>query len=287
MNPKRTFESGFTILELIIAIALIAILVTACLMGVRLATASREEGTQRTDLYQRLRVIHERLHTTLGSAHFIFVPVDSESLIPEENEAKADETKILAFEGKPESLKFVTFSDKLMAGDASPWMHEVRFYLQKNADTGHHELLMNERDFSPKDFFKQDSLESKAGQTLILAQDVVYLKFRYYKESPKKEKNSDSTEDKPVKSSGEWTDKIITEPIDFKSKTVSDKNADKNKESVVFPRAVEVSVGLLKQDLLETGEEQSIIELPPTIITIQVGRTFGRLEKAEGDAIEE
>ena len=289
MSRKRTFEAGFTLLELIIAIALVGILVTACLMGVRLATASREAGAQKTDLYQRLRVIHERLHTTLGSAHLLFIPADSESLLPEGDEGKSDDSRILAFEGKPESLKFVTFSDKLMTRGSSPWMHEVRFYLQKNEETGHQEILMNERDFSQKDFFKQDSLESKGGQTLRLAQDVAYLKFRYYKESSERGKILGSPEDKPVKSSGEWTDKIITEPIDFKSKIARNTNTDQSEESVAFPRAVEVSVGLLKPGSLEDAQEQAIIELPPIIIPIQVGRVFKRLEKEEegSDAPEE
>ena len=207
MSRKRTFEAGFTLLELIIAIALVGILVTACLMGVRLAIASREAGTQKADLYQRLRVIHERLHSTLGSTHLIFIPADSESLLPEEDEKKSDNSRILAFEGKPESLKFVTFSNKLMTGGSSPWMHEVRFYLQENEETGHQEIRMNERDFSPKEFFKQDSPGLDKGQTLRLAQDVAYLKFRYYKESPENPEIPGSPEDKPVKSSGEWTDK--------------------------------------------------------------------------------
>ena len=94
-------------------------------MAVRLATASREAGTQKADIHQRLRVLHEQLNSTLRSAHLIFVSADSESLLPDENEEKSGDSKILAFEGKPESLRFVTFSEKLMGGKNSPWMHEV------------------------------------------------------------------------------------------------------------------------------------------------------------------
>ena len=44
------------------------------------------------------------------------------------------------------------------------------------------EILLNERNFSPKNFFKQDSPSLEAGQTLRIAQGVAYLKFRYYYE---------------------------------------------------------------------------------------------------------
>ena len=218
----------------------------------------------------------------MGSAHLILIPAESESLLVKEDEEKSGDSRILAFEGKPESLKFVTFSDKLMTEGSSPWMHEVRFYLQENKETGRQDFLMNERDFYQKDFFKQDSPGLDKGQTLRLAQDVVYLKFRYYQESPENEAILDSSGDKSVKSSGQWTDKIITEPIDFNSNTASNENTDITTEPIIFPRAVEVSVGLLKPGLPEEAVEQSIIELPPTIITIQMGRVFARFVEEEG-----
>ena len=154
MVRRVTTQSGFTLLELLISLATVAVLIAACLMTVRMATASRDAGTHKTDLQQRLRVLHERLNSTLRSAHLIFIPVDSKSLLPDEDEEQLDPSKILAFEGNPESLKLVTFSDQLMAGDSSPHMHQVRFYLQKNVETGSLEILLNERNFSPKKLFQ-------------------------------------------------------------------------------------------------------------------------------------
>ncbi len=281
MKRRVKTESGFTLLELIISLAMVAVLVTACLMAVRLATASREAGTQKSDLHQRLRVLHERLNTTLRSTHLIFVPADSESLLPDEDEVKTATSKILAFEGKPESLRFVTFGEKLMGGNSSPWMHEVRFYLQKDENTGSLEILLNERNFSPKNFFEQDSPELETGQTLRIAQDVAYLKFRYYYEISEEENSSGPAGEKPIKVSGEWTDKIITEPFDFKSNSGGDTGIGESREPIRLPRAVEVSVGLRKPASSEGGLEPDKVELPPTVIPIQAGMMFERYEEEE------
>jgi prepilin-type N-terminal cleavage/methylation domain-containing protein len=287
MKKKSRSESGFTLLELLISLAMVAVLVTFCLMVVRLATASREAGTQKADIHQRLRVLHERLNTTLHSAHFIFVSTDSESLLPDENAEKPSAPKILAFEGKPESLKFVTFSGKLMGGSSSPWMHEVRFYLQKNEETGSLEILLNERDFSPKNFFKQDSPGQETGQTLRIAQDVAYLKFRYYYEILEEENLSVPAGEKPVKVSSERADKIITELLDFKSDTSSGKDLGKRGDSVRLPKAIEVSIGLWEPGRPEEGLEPEMVELPPTLIPIQTGMVFERFKEEEDSSAPE
>lgn len=281
MKRRIKTESGFTLLELLISLALVAVLVTACLMAVRLATASREAGFQKIDLHQRLRVIHERLHSTLRSTHLIFISPESQSLLEDEKEGQTDTTKILAFEGKPDSLKFVTFSDKLMTGSSSPWMHEIRFYLQKNEETGLLEILMNERDFSPKDFFNHQNPGLKKGQTLVLAQDVAHLSFRYYLEKSEEGISENGPGEIQVKVSGQWTDKIITEPIDFKSNIADNKNIDNNKESIILPRAVEVSVGLTGPVHSEKGQEPQMVELPLVIIPMQTGMVFARFGENE------
>ena len=288
MKRKIKTESGFTLLELLISLAMVAVIVTFCLMAVRLATASREAGTQKADIHQRLRVLHERLNSTLRSAHLIFVSAESESLLPDDKEEESNTSKILAFEGKPESLRFVTFSEKLMGGENSPSMHAVHFYLQKNEETGLLEVLLNERDFSPKNFFKQDSPDLDTGQILRIAQDVAYLKFRYYYEILDKGISKNPSDEKPVKVSGEWTDIIITEPIDFKSDIADNKNTSINKESIALPRAVEVSVGLREPVHPEKGQDPQMVELPPFIIFIQMGMIFERFEEEEeSDASEE
>lgn len=288
MKRRTKTESGFTLLELLISLAMVAVIVTTCLMAVRLATASREAGTQKADIHQRLRVLHERLNTSLRSAHLIFVPADSNSLLPDENKEQTDNSKILAFEGKPESLRFVTFGEKLMGGENSPSMHEVHFYLQKNEETGLMEVLLNERNFSPENFFKKDSHELETGQTLLIAQDTAFLKFRYYYEMVSEGGSSlDSSEKKDLKVKGEWADKLITEPIDFKRGMVDNGNTEDRigglENRIRIPKAIEVSIGLLESMPLEEGHQRKVAELPPFIILIQTGMVFERFEEEEAN----
>ena len=279
-------ESGFTLLELLISLAMVAVIVTVCLMAVRLATASREVGTQKADIHQRLRVLHELLTTSLRSAHLIFVANDSQSLLPDENEENSDDSKVLAFEGKPKSLRFVTFSEKLMEGENSPSIHEIHFYLQKNEETGLLEVLLNERSFSPNNFFKQNSPEVETGQTLRIAQDTAYLNFRYYYETPSEKSSSlDPSKEKDLKVFGEWTDKFITEPIDFKSGMVDNGNTENNignsEGTVRLPKAVEVSIGLWESMQPKEDLQRKMAELPPFVIPIQSGMLFERFEQVE------
>ena len=288
MKRRTKTESGFTLLELLISLAMVAVIVTTCLMAVRLATASREAGTQKADIHQRLRVLHERLNTSLRSAHLIFVPADSNSLLPDENKEQTDNSKILAFEGKPESLRFVTFGEKLMGGENSPSMHEVHFYLQKNEETGLMEVLLNERNFSPENFFKKDSHELETGQTLLIAQDTAFLKFRYYYEMVSEGGSSlDSSEKKDLKVKGEWADKLTTEPIDFKRGMVDNGNTEDRigglENRIRIPKAIEVSIGLLESMPLEEGHQRKVAELPPFIILIQTGMVFERFEEEEAN----
>ena len=82
MKRKAKTESGFTLLELLISLALVAVILTTCLLGVRLAISSRETGTYKIDIQQRLRVLNEHLSSTLRSANLIFIPPESKNLFP-------------------------------------------------------------------------------------------------------------------------------------------------------------------------------------------------------------
>jgi prepilin-type N-terminal cleavage/methylation domain-containing protein len=285
MNEQKKSESGFTLLELLISLAAVAVIVTFCLLAVRLAIASREAGTQKADIQQRLRVLHEHLNSTLRSANLIFVPNETQSLLPDDPNEKFNDSRILAFEGLPESLRFVTFSETLMGGSNSAWLHEVHFYLKKNEDTGMMEILLNERKFSPKNFFNQDSGGLDTGQILRIAQNVAYLRFRYYYEISEEGISDEASGEKSIKVFGEWTDKIITEPFDFKSNIGDNKSIDEQQDAIPLPRAVEFSVGLWKMGNPEENESPQSVELPPILIPIQTGMVFDRLAEGEEESV--
>ena len=66
-------QKGFTLLELILAMSIVAIVVSLGLGGVRLGIAARDAGQQKVDIYQRLRIISEQLKQKLQSTYPVFV----------------------------------------------------------------------------------------------------------------------------------------------------------------------------------------------------------------------
>ena len=66
-------QKGFTLLELILAMSIVAIVVALGLGGVRLGIAARDVGEQKVDIYQRLRIISEQLKQKLQSTYPVFV----------------------------------------------------------------------------------------------------------------------------------------------------------------------------------------------------------------------
>jgi len=274
MKPHLKQEQGFTLLELLMSMALIVILAAACLQSVRLAIASRDAGSGKADRQQRLRILHERLNSTIRSAHVIFISPQSSSLLPENDNKASQSARILAFEGRPDSLKLVTFIDPLLEDTKTSSMHQVRFYLQKDESSGKLELLMNERPFSPDTFFKDDDEGLERGHTLVIAQDVAYLKFQYYREFLDEGKSQEDSGENQVKVSGEWTDKFIAEPFDFKSNIGDNRNTGDSSKFTPLPRAVKVSAGLWGPEPPSGDQEQSPIEMPSVVISIQTGLVF-------------
>ena len=54
-------QAGFTLIELIVSLSIVAIIITLGLGGVRLGITARDVGEQKVETYQRLRIITEQL----------------------------------------------------------------------------------------------------------------------------------------------------------------------------------------------------------------------------------
>ena len=107
-------QSGFTLLELILSLSIVAILVALGLGGVRLGISARDVGEQKVDTYQRMRIISEQLKQKLQSTYPVFVvQKDGVSGVP----TPASSKRILAFEGNSNSIRFVTFATPMTASD--------------------------------------------------------------------------------------------------------------------------------------------------------------------------
>lgn len=93
MNRQR----GFTLVEIILAIALLGMILAMAYQGFRAGAASVDRGEALVDRTNRLRVVHQFLRTQLSRA----MPL---AMRHEDGE---DETRIVIFEGDEETMRFV------------------------------------------------------------------------------------------------------------------------------------------------------------------------------------
>ena len=90
----RAGQSGFTLLELVIAITLMGLLLVVLYSGLRLGLNSSESGGQRAEASDRLRSVHEFLRRQLTQSMTVYQP----------NEQKE---QVVVFAGQPNNVEFV------------------------------------------------------------------------------------------------------------------------------------------------------------------------------------
>lgn len=88
-------QGGFTLLELLLALAILGTLVALLLAGLRIGVSAWEGGEERAEAQQRLRALTEHLEEALASAY------------PYRGQTGGRERQIL-FEGEPAQVRFVT-----------------------------------------------------------------------------------------------------------------------------------------------------------------------------------
>jgi general secretion pathway protein J len=92
---KRS-EKGFTLLEIIIALSIAAVILSILLWSLRLGYSSVEKGREREEVSQRMRILTDRLTWLLRGTYPYIV--------------RTPEGAVLYFAGTPDSLGFVTTS---------------------------------------------------------------------------------------------------------------------------------------------------------------------------------
>ncbi|GEM_PF-491779 len=295
-------QSGFTLLELIVSLAIIALIAGLSMGGIRLGIAAREAGEERADIYQRLRFIGEQISQKIKSTHPLFIkpPGISDDIFAEEQvlqtaqELEQDskigsEEKIMAFEGKSDSFRLVTFAHGLSNFKKTPWAHEVSIYQGQNPITEENGIVMMERDIFTEDVFSEIDPNSDAVTYVMLAKDVAFLKFRYYKMKKYTSEELEQLENKTKKYFGEWVDQVISEPTEdlIEELGIDEETAAfRNKNKISLPRAMEVSLGLEFPEIPGKTKSEKIYYLPPTIIALNSGILLSRPiieEKEEGN----
>ncbi|MFQ5717164.1 MAG: prepilin-type N-terminal cleavage/methylation domain-containing protein [Nitrospinales bacterium] len=295
----RDQERGYTLLELIISITIIAVIVGISLGGMRLGLSTREIGEQKAETYQRLRFIGEQISKNVKSLHPLFIRQQEEEkeAFFETEEKATPPKKVMAFEGLENSIRFITFADSLSMIKNPPWMHEVRFYLGRHPKSLEKGIIMMERDIVADAVFTEVQPDSPAARYIMLAQNVADLRFRYYKMEKLTSEELESQEDKTIKYKGEWVDTWIInadEEDEESPEAIFGKGEDpktlgsKKKDEISLPRAIEIYVALNEPDVSEGIEEPDVVFLPPIIVPVHSGIELARPpEEEEEDQTEE
>lgn len=147
--------SGFTLVELLVALTLLGLLMVALFGGLRLGARAWEVSGERLDDTSRLQVIHEFLRTRLSQAY------------PLEITDRTNEPR-LAFRGRPDALSFVTLlPEHLGAG-----LHRLTLRLVEREDRRH--LALTWRPVAAS-----DGDGPRSGERLLL-HDIAGLELGYF-----------------------------------------------------------------------------------------------------------
>jgi prepilin-type N-terminal cleavage/methylation domain len=246
MKCLRESNQGFTLLELILSLGIIGFIVTISLGAIRLGVSAQETGQLKIDTFQRLRLIQNQLGQKIKSNYPIFMFRRGNIFTPKNVQEKPK--RLLSFEGKNNSLRFVTFSSPLTSQGKSPWIHETIFYVGEHPKSGKSGIIMAERTVVPKN--STDSALNKIEQDrlFLLAEDVDYLKFRYYQMRKLSPAETELQLDKSKKYEGKWVTSVKHNAFKTKANELTEKQQTRlnfeEDNKMTLPRAVEVSLGL-------------------------------------------
>ena len=272
-------QSGFTLLELILSMSIVAMIVALGLGGVRLGISARDVGEQTVDTYQRLRIITEQLKQKLQSTYPVFISQKDGTALAQ---SLSSTKRMLAFEGNSDSIRFVTFATAMTASDSTTLSHEVKFYIGEHPETGQTGVILMERDISDGNIFSRIDPRSDFTQFFVLAENVSQMKFRYYqvKKLPPQEVEGP---DKSVEQFfGKWVNQVFMDPFELNLDSSNETNpvlAFEKANKISLPRAVEITIGVIPRP--KPGEEEQKEELepvfsPPIIVLLNSGMEFAK-----------
>jgi general secretion pathway protein J len=152
----RQNRKGFTLLELLLALTISALMLVILASAMQMGYKSEEKASERGELSQTMRMLNDRLTFLLRGAYPYL--------------RKTEHGPVLYFDGSSDSLGFVTTGvtgarDTLPDSTGMKW---VKIYLSDGA------LMMR-----GKIYFLEDVFEDSGGNTVTLADEVERIEFEY------------------------------------------------------------------------------------------------------------
>jgi prepilin-type N-terminal cleavage/methylation domain-containing protein len=281
INRISKNQSGFTLLELILSLAIVGIIIALGLGGVRLGISARDVGERKVDTYQRMRIITEQLTQKLQSTYPVFVAQKDGSSIAQ---SLSSSKRVMAFEGESNSLRFVTFASPIASRGS--WVHEVKFYLGKHPETEKSGLILMEKDISKGDVFSRIDPNAETTRYYLLAENVTELKFRYYEMKKLPPQELEDASNSPTHK-GKWVNRVYMDSFLINQEVPTNPIlAFEKNNKISLPRAVEITLGItpkVNEENEDAEEEPELIFSPPVVVLINSGMEIAVPEKKEED----
>jgi len=157
-SHKGRWNAGATLIELVLALTITAIILGVIYSAIVLAHRSMEKGERRMDETQHFRTLVDRIAPVIHSTYPFVKLIEGK--------------RVIFFAGKSDSLGFVTTDIDIYRDDLAnlPGLKWVRLY----ADTGG--LFMEETYFFNEEVLDKDSV----GEPLLIDPNVRSLRFEYF-----------------------------------------------------------------------------------------------------------
>ena len=168
MGSRITFTgiAGFTLLELLVGIALLGLIATLLLSGVQLGTASRDRIVQTAAELEDLRLVETFLRPRLQQA------------LPYQVAARGDQPRT-AFAGTAISVRFLVGS---LFRDDARGIRDVRIAFERAGDSG--KLMAYDAVWTVADDFAIATTVIPSGGAHVLVDGVDTATFSYFGASP-------------------------------------------------------------------------------------------------------
>jgi prepilin-type N-terminal cleavage/methylation domain-containing protein len=177
---KRKQQSGFTLVEVLISLAILSLIMGVIMGGFRLGSRSWQKGEQRLEEQQRMRCVFSILVQDIKSCIKIHRNADPEA---SDNDRRRRQNQPVVFIGESDKLRFVTTASGISPHLKRGTLRLVSYCLSQEDDKPG--LIMGEcpllyqYPFEAVCFDDEDSSGPKAF-TYSLYPDVVEISFQYY-----------------------------------------------------------------------------------------------------------
>jgi general secretion pathway protein J len=170
---KRRLDRGFTLLEIMIAIIIFAIIITTIFTSYSSLLSGTKTADQGTAPYEMIKNCLNRMIFDLESIHLTLLPEYSPPVLGEPPERYRIVGEIFDVQGNTfPRLRFTSMTHLSFGGQTKKGIAEIVYYVQAS-DDGHYVLKRADN------LYPYETFEEKAGDP-VLCTDLKSLTFKYY-----------------------------------------------------------------------------------------------------------